>query len=159
MPRQTNRPCWWASTPAAPGWPRLCTANCRTPFASTSLRARWTCFYRDDLARSGVPAQARPSQVSTSVDGREIVLVDDVLYTGRTVRAAMNELFDYGRPAAIRLAVLVTRNGRQLPIAPDFPAEMLSLEAAERIKLAGPDPLQLHLLRSPPPAHDATNRA
>lgn len=116
-------------------------------------------FYRDDLARSGVPAQARPSQVSTSVDGREIVLVDDVLYTGRTVRAAMNELFDYGRPAAIRLAVLVTRNGRQLPIAPDFPAEMLSLEAGERIKLAGPDPLQLHLLRSPPPVHDATDPA
>lgn len=116
-------------------------------------------FYRDDLARSGVPAQARPSQVSTSVDGREIVLVDDVLYTGRTVRAAMNELFDYGRPAAIRLAVLVTRNGRQLPIAPDFPAEMLSLDAGERIKLAGPDPLQLHLLRSPPPAHDATDPA
>ena len=116
-------------------------------------------FYRDDLARSGVPAQARPSQVSTSVDGRETVLVDDVLYTGRTVRAAMNELFDYGRPAAIRLAVLVTRNGRQLPIAPDFPAEMLSLEVGERIKLAGPDPRHPHLLRGPPPGHDATNRA
>ena len=114
-------------------------------------------FYRDDLARSGVPPQARPSQVSTSVDGREIVLIDDVLYTGRTVRAAMNELFDYGRPAAIRLAVLVTRNGRQLPVAPDFPAEMLSLELGERIKLAGPDPLQLHLLRSSPSAHDATD--
>ncbi|MES1993966.1 MAG: bifunctional pyr operon transcriptional regulator/uracil phosphoribosyltransferase PyrR [Pseudomonadota bacterium] len=114
-------------------------------------------FYRDDLARSGVPPQAHPSQVSTSVDGREIVLVDDVLYTGRTVRAAMNELFDYGRPSAIRLAVLILRNGRQLPIAPDFPAEMLSLEPGERIKLAGPDPLQLHLLRSSPSAHDATD--
>ena len=75
-------------------------------------------FYRDDLARAGLPARVRPSTLP-DLDGRAVLLVDDVLYTGRTVRAALGELFDYGRPALVRLAVLVDRGGRELPIGPD----------------------------------------
>lgn len=102
-------------------------------------------FYRDDLARSGMQSQVRPSRLPLTVDDRVVVLVDDVLYTGRTVRAALNEIFDYGRPAAVRLAVLVDRPGRELPIAADVAATRLALPAARRIKLQGPDPLRLVL--------------
>ena len=73
-------------------------------------------FYRDDYARTGLKAGAKRSDLPFDVDGATIVLVDDVLYTGRSVRAAINELFDYGRPARIELAVLVDRGGRELPI-------------------------------------------
>lgn len=102
-------------------------------------------FYRDDLARSGMQARVRPSRLPLTVDDRVIVLVDDVLYTGRTVRAALNEVFDYGRPAAVRLAVLVDRDGRELPIAADLAATRLALPAGQRIKLQGPEPLALVL--------------
>lgn len=74
-------------------------------------------FYRDDFSRIGLHPQIKPSNIPFDVEGRHIVLVDDVLYTGRTVRAAMNELFDYGRPAKITLAVLVDRGGRELPVS------------------------------------------
>jgi len=77
-------------------------------------------FYRDDFNQAGLHHQVRPSQVPFDVQGRKLLLVDDVLYTGRTVRAAMNELFDYGRPASIELAVLVDRGGRELPIAAQY---------------------------------------
>ena len=73
-------------------------------------------FYRDDFVRTGLHAQVKPSAIPFDVEGRHIILVDDVLYTGRTVRAAMNELFDYGRPASIQLVVMVDRGGRELPI-------------------------------------------
>ncbi len=73
-------------------------------------------FYRDDYAKSGLHKSVKASQIPFEVDGRHILLVDDVLYTGRTVRAAMNELFDYGRPESISLVVLVDRGERQLPI-------------------------------------------
>ena len=73
-------------------------------------------FYRDDLGEKGIKPQVSPSQIPFEVAGREILLVDDVLFTGRTVRAAMNELFDYGRPARIDLAVLADRGGRELPV-------------------------------------------
>ncbi len=76
-------------------------------------------FYRDDLDTIGPNPEVRPSKLPFDVCGKEIWLVDDVLYTGRTIRAAMDELFDYGRPASIRLAVLVDRGGRQLPIRAD----------------------------------------
>ncbi len=76
-------------------------------------------FYRDDLDTIGPNPEVRPSELPFDINGRVVWLVDDVLYTGRTIRAAMGELFDYGRPAAIRLAVLVDRGGRQLPIAAD----------------------------------------
>ena len=77
-------------------------------------------YYRDDLSRSGLKKQVRPSQIPFEVEGRALLLVDDVLNTGRTIRAAMNELFDYGRPARIDLAVLVDRGGRELPVAARF---------------------------------------
>jgi len=77
-------------------------------------------FYRDDFSRIGLHPQVKPSNLPFDLEDRDIILVDDVLHTGRTVRAAMNELFDYGRPASIRLAVLVDRGGHELPIRPDF---------------------------------------
>jgi pyrimidine operon attenuation protein/uracil phosphoribosyltransferase len=75
-------------------------------------------FYRDD--QKGLHHQVKPSKIPFDVQGRPIVLVDDVLFTGRTVRAAMNEIFDYGRPARIELAVLVDRGGRELPVAAQY---------------------------------------
>jgi pyrimidine operon attenuation protein/uracil phosphoribosyltransferase len=77
-------------------------------------------FYRDDFDQKGLHHQVKPSKIPFDVAGRHIVLVDDVLYTGRTVRAAMNEIFDYGRPAKIELAVLVDRGGRELPVAAQY---------------------------------------
>lgn len=77
-------------------------------------------FYRDDFDKTGLHPQIKPTQIPFEVDGRHIVLVDDVLYTGRTVRGAMNELFDYGRPASISLAVLIDRGGRELPVAAQY---------------------------------------
>ena len=74
-------------------------------------------FYRDDFQHKGLKRTVAPSDIPFEVEGRDLILVDDVLYTGRTIRAAMNELFDYGRPASIRLASLVDRGGRELPIA------------------------------------------
>jgi pyrimidine operon attenuation protein/uracil phosphoribosyltransferase len=77
-------------------------------------------FYRDDYARKGLHPDVKPTRIEFNVDGATIVLVDDVLYTGRTVRAAINVLFDYGRPARIMLAALLERDGRELPVAADF---------------------------------------
>lgn len=77
-------------------------------------------FYRDDFAEKGLHAQVRPTHIPFTVEGRRLILVDDVLYTGRTTRAALNELFDYGRPASIELAVLADRGCRELPVAPTY---------------------------------------
>ena len=106
-------------------------------------------FYRDDFTRIGINPVVKPSQLPRAVDGRHIVLVDDVLQTGRTIRAALNELFDYGRPASVILAVLAQRSGRELPIEPDV-AGLPQLEAGEHIKLIGPDPLTLVMDRARP---------
>jgi len=73
-------------------------------------------FYRDDFSRIGLHPQIQPSKLPFSLENKHIILVDDVLYTGRTIRAAMNELFDFGRPASITLAVLIDRGNRELPI-------------------------------------------
>ena len=96
-------------------------------------------FYRDDFARKGLHPDVKPTQIGFDVDGATILLVDDVLYTGRTTRAAINELFDYGRPARIMLAALADRAGRELPVAADFvgvhdelaEGQSLSLQRAE----------------------------
>ncbi|HEY9445461.1 MAG TPA: bifunctional pyr operon transcriptional regulator/uracil phosphoribosyltransferase PyrR [Burkholderiales bacterium] len=77
-------------------------------------------FYRDDYEKIGLHRDVKRSRIPFEVEGRHLVLVDDVLYTGRTIRAAMNELFDYGRPASIRLAALVDRGGRELPISAQY---------------------------------------
>lgn len=92
-------------------------------------------FYRDDFSRSGLHAEVTPSDIPFDVTGRDIILVDDVLYTGRSVRAAMNELFDYGRPASITLAVMVDRGGRELPIAPQVTGVVLALAPDQNIQL------------------------
>jgi len=92
-------------------------------------------FYRDDFSQRGLHSNAKTSQIPFDVEGAHIVIVDDVLYTGRTIRAAMNELFDYGRPAKIDLAVLTDRGGRELPIAPSFCPHSLSLPAAQMLAL------------------------
>jgi len=84
-------------------------------------------FYRDDFNRTGLKPAVRRSELPFEVDGATIVLVDDVLYTGRSVRAAINELFDYGRPAAIQLAVLVDRGGRELPIEATYAGARLAV--------------------------------
>ncbi len=96
-------------------------------------------FYRDDYAEKGLHAEVKPTQIPFDVEGACIVLVDDVLYTGRTTRAAINELFDYGRPAKIMLAALVDRGGRELPIAADFVAETVSLSKDQRLVLERAD--------------------
>jgi pyrimidine operon attenuation protein/uracil phosphoribosyltransferase len=106
-------------------------------------------FYRDDFTRIGLHPQVQPSNLPFGVDGRHVVLVDDVLHTGRTVRAALNEIFDYGRPASVLLAVLVERSGRELPVQADVVGTRVTLAAGEHIKLTGPEPLALQRQRAP----------
>ncbi|NHN76878.1 bifunctional pyr operon transcriptional regulator/uracil phosphoribosyltransferase PyrR [Azotobacter chroococcum] len=100
-------------------------------------------FYRDDFTQSGLHPQVRPSALPFEIEGQHLVLVDDVLMTGRTVRAALNELFDYGRPASVTLVCLLDLDARELPIRPDVVGQTLSLAPDERVKLLGPAPLAL----------------
>ncbi|CAL1239360.1 bifunctional pyr operon transcriptional regulator/uracil phosphoribosyltransferase PyrR [Candidatus Methylocalor cossyra] len=100
-------------------------------------------FYRDDFSQIGMHPRVLPSDLPFRVEGRNILLIDDVFHTGRTVRAALNEIFDYGRPAQVVLGVLIERNGRQIPIRPDCIGGKITLNAGQRIKLSGPEPLQL----------------
>ncbi len=93
-------------------------------------------FYRDDFATAGLPSTAIGSQLPVDINGRHVVLVDDILYTGRTIRAAMNELFDYGRPASITLAVLIERDGRELPIQADCIGARIRLPTNQVLKLS-----------------------
>lgn len=100
-------------------------------------------FYRDDFAEKGLHPQCRPTVIPFDVEGRHIILVDDVLYTGRTTRAAINELFDYGRPASVALAVLADRGGRELPIAAAYGAWEVSLAEGENLVLGKQEDGQL----------------
>ena len=102
-------------------------------------------YYRDDFTRIGMHPQVTPSDLPFSVDGRHLVLVDDVLLSGRTIRAALNEIFDYGRPASVTLAVLIERDGRELPIQADIVGQSVSLDQDQHIKLINTDGLQLEL--------------
>lgn len=102
-------------------------------------------FYRDDFSRIGLNPRVKPSRLPFGTEGRDIVLIDDVLMSGRTIRAAMNELFDYGRPASIILATLVDIGARELPVQPDAIGQMMSLPPNQRVKLRGPDPLYIEL--------------
>ncbi len=94
-------------------------------------------FYRDDFSRIGLHPQVRASEIPADIEGQSLILVDDVLQTGRTVRAALNEIFSYGRPDTVRLAVMVDRDGRELPIQPDIVGTRMPLEPYEHIKLIG----------------------
>ena len=92
-------------------------------------------MHRDDYARRGLSAGGQ-TLLPFDVNGADIVILDDVLYTGRTIRAVLNELFDYGRPARVRLAVLVDRGGRELPVQADFAAARVVLPATQSLALA-----------------------
>ncbi len=102
----------------------------QTPLATLDVS-----FYRDDYQARGLHRDVKRSEIPFEVEGRDLVLVDDVLYTGRTIRAALNEIFDYGRPTAVRLATLVDRDGRQLPIAAQFVGATLALKPGQSIGL------------------------
>jgi len=102
----------------------------KTPLASLDVS-----FYRDDYEARGLHRDVQRSEIPFEVEGLELVLVDDVLYTGRTIRAALNEIFDYGRPASVRLATLVDRGGRQLPIAAQFAGGTIALQPGQSIAL------------------------
>ena len=97
-----------------------------------------SAMHRDDFSRRGLAAGGQ-TVLPFDVDGAEIIVLDDVLYTGRTIRAVLNELFDYGRPASVRLAVLVDRGGRELPIQADFAAARVALPATQSLALARDD--------------------
>ena len=92
-------------------------------------------FYRDDYRTTGLHKSVRASRIPFDVGGRHLLLADDVLYTGRTVRAAMNELFDYGRPESIRLVALVDRGERELPICPQFVGTALGVPGGSMLRL------------------------
>jgi pyrimidine operon attenuation protein/uracil phosphoribosyltransferase len=93
-------------------------------------------FYRDDYAKKGLHPDVKPTQIGFDVDRATILLVDDVLYTGRTTRAAINVLFDFGRPARIMLAALADRGGRELPVAADFVGAHAQLAPGRSLALA-----------------------
>lgn len=96
-------------------------------------------LHRDDFGRIGLHPESRSSKIPFDVDGREVILVDDVLHTGRTIRAALNELFDFGRPAAVRLAVLADREGRELPVCADFVGARVEVPRDEQLVLSNDD--------------------
>ena len=93
-----------------------------------------SAMHRDDFAQRGLSASAHTT-LPFDVDGADVVLLDDVLYTGRTIRAVLNELFDFGRPASVKLAVLVDRGGRELPVQADFAAARVALPATQQLAL------------------------
>jgi pyrimidine operon attenuation protein/uracil phosphoribosyltransferase len=102
----------------------------QTPLANLDVS-----FYRDDYEARGLHRDLKQSDIPFEIEGRDLILVDDVLYTGRTIRAALNEIFDYGRPASVLLAVLVDRGGRQLPVAAQFCGAPLALDTGQNIAL------------------------
>jgi len=102
-------------------------------------------FYRDDFTRIGMNPQVRTSSLPVNVEDRHLILVDDVLHTGRTIRAALNEIFDYGRPASVALACLIERGGRELPIEPQVVGEHVKLGKNQHLKLLGPEKLELRI--------------
>ncbi|MEN9464934.1 MAG: hypothetical protein RL217_1115 [Pseudomonadota bacterium] len=102
-------------------------------------------FHRDDFSYIGLHPEVKGSELPESIEDRHIILVDDVIMSGRTIRAAMNELFDFGRPASISLVCLLDVGRRELPIQPDLCGAVLSLQEGQHVKLTGPSPLALTL--------------
>lgn len=118
--------------------------NLPTPLGSLNIS-----FYRDDFTKIGLHPEVKPSQLPTGLDDKHIILIDDVLFTGRTIRAALNEIFDYGRPASVTLAVLLDRGERELPVCAEIIGQKISLNPDQQIKLNGPEPLTLALVHKP----------
>lgn len=103
-------------------------------------------FYRDDFSRRGLHPKVNPSSLPFDINDRHLLLVDDVIMSGRTIRAALNELFDFGRPASVKLVTLCSVSQRELPIQADACALKLDLEPGQYLQLAGPVPLQLSII-------------
>ena len=118
----------------------------KTPLGQLNI-----AFYRDDFSRIGLHPSVEPSHLPFDINDRHLILIDDILYTGRTIRAAMNEIFDYGRPASISLVVLIDRSGRELPVQADVTGTTLNLATTEHVKLHGPDKLRLELCQAKTP--------
>jgi len=104
--------------------------NLKVPLAAIDVS-----FYRDDYQSRGLRPDVQRSDIPFEVEDRNLILVDDVLFTGRTIRAALNEIFDYGRPGRVQLAALVDRGGRQLPIAADFVGAAVRLKPGQSLEL------------------------
>ncbi len=104
-------------------------------------------FYRDDFTFAGLHPQVGQTNLP-AIEDRHVILVDDVLMSGRTIRAAMNEIFDFGRPASITLAILFDLNSRELPIRADIVGEQLTLAENQRVKLSGPTPLTVSVIET-----------
>ncbi|GAB3487792.1 bifunctional pyr operon transcriptional regulator/uracil phosphoribosyltransferase PyrR [Marinomonas epiphytica] len=104
-------------------------------------------FYRDDFSRAGLNPKVGKTLLP-STENRHVILVDDVLMSGRTIRAAMNEIFDFGRPASISLAILYDLGQQELPIKADVVGETLTLQPNQRVKLSGPTPLSVALIET-----------
>lgn len=102
-------------------------------------------LYRDDYAKRGLKAEPKPSNIAFDIADKHIILIDDIFYTGRTTRAAMNELFDYGRPASITLVVLINRGGAELPIAPNIVGAEILLKPNQNLQLTQDSKGKLHL--------------
>ncbi|RZI58107.1 MAG: bifunctional pyr operon transcriptional regulator/uracil phosphoribosyltransferase PyrR [Rubrivivax sp.] len=98
-----------------------------------------SALHRDDFGSKGMNASADHTKLPFDIEGRHVLLIDDVLYTGRTTRAVINELFDFGRPASVTLAVLVDRGGRELPIEPAFSAARVAVAPNQRLSLVKGD--------------------
>ena len=115
-----------------------------TPLGSIDIN-----FYRDDFSRVGLHPQVKASEIPDDIEDRCLILVDDVLQTGRTIRAALNEIFSWGRPATVQLAVLVERSRRELPIQANVVGARLDLNPSQHIKLLGPDTLEFSVSERP----------
>ena len=122
-------------------YPRLVEAG----LISDPLGSLDISFYRDDFTRIGLNPKVKPSNLPVASEDRHIILVDDVLMSGRTVRAALNVLFDFGRPASVTLVTLIDLDANELPIQADIVGQHLQLPPNQRIKLTGPDPLGLEI--------------
>ncbi len=105
------------------------------PFGTIPFGTLDAALYRDDYAQRGLKSEPKPSNIAFDVTDKHIILIDDIFYTGRTTRAAMNELFDYGRPASITLAVLINRGGAELPIAPNIVGANIDLKPNQDLQL------------------------
>lgn len=109
-------------------------------------------FHRDDIGRNPIPKDTQPSRIPFDVSGTIMIIVDDVLHSGRTLKAALDELFDWGRPAAVELAVLIDRGGRRLPFAPDYCGLTVDTVDGEKVvvNLDPTDPTGDHVIISTP---------